>query len=284
MAHGVHVHHGTARGCAVGVRDVAAGRRGVSAARLEMALACGITVHVPSLHYSCNVFDAAGASGSMEVVRRLHGLGMRGSRFLPSAARARRTGILYRLPALVQESGDEVTLHTWVLVQASILGAAYDDNELNAVLVWLLQQVRPWPVWYCTLLCHTAARKGRLAALKFLMHNDHGQALFGPLIRDLSAVDWSSPEWTKAPKQHFKWPSFAFDDEPEVDQYANALLTLMDAAAVGGRVEMLQWLRQEQGLPFTRLTMPCAAARGRLAALQWLHRMGCPHTSMIFAR
>ncbi|KAG5182148.1 hypothetical protein JKP88DRAFT_164996 [Tribonema minus] len=51
----------------------------------------------------------------------------------------------------------------------------------------------------------------------------------------------------------------------------------MDQAALAGRVEILQWLRQEQGLPFTHLTMPCAAARGRCAAVQWLHRAGCPH-------
>eukprot|EP00611_Tribonema_gayanum_P016087 TRINITY_DN2806_c0_g2_i2.p1 TRINITY_DN2806_c0_g2~~TRINITY_DN2806_c0_g2_i2.p1 ORF type:complete len:265 (+),score=28.45 TRINITY_DN2806_c0_g2_i2:90-884(+) len=76
--------------------------------RLEMALACGI--RVPALT-SYSAQHAAGASGSMEVIRHLHRRGVPMSdAALVGAAFARRTGTLYRLS----------------------------------------QQVRPWPVWFCT--------------------------------------------------------------------------------------------------------------------------------------
>ncbi|KAG5177888.1 hypothetical protein JKP88DRAFT_202092 [Tribonema minus] len=54
-------------------------------------------------------------------------------------------------------------------------------------------------------------------------------------------------------------------------------VTLMDKAAAGGHIEVLQWLHQEHALPFRSVTMSCAAEYGQLAALQWLHQAGCPH-------
>ncbi|KAG5183522.1 hypothetical protein JKP88DRAFT_163956 [Tribonema minus] len=51
----------------------------------------------------------------------------------------------------------------------------------------------------------------------------------------------------------------------------------MDRAAAGGRIEVMQWLRHEQSLPFTPHTMTIAATFGHLTTLQWLHQVGCPH-------
>ncbi|KAG5189363.1 hypothetical protein JKP88DRAFT_302103 [Tribonema minus] len=229
--------------------------------RLAMALACGINVQRLTRAYF--VQNAAGASGSMEVVRRLHGLGMPISDGALIGA-ARRTGVMNRLLALALGSGEQVTLSTWLFVGLCTFSDAY-DGEQRAALIWLSQQMRPWPVWFCTVLCHTAAEKGQLAALKFLIHEDYGQALFGPLIWDLSAVNMRGPEWTAG--RHYL-SSFSVDG----GRYRP---TLMDKAAAGGCVEALQWLRQEHALPFTPVTMPCAAENGHLTALQWLYQAGC---------
>ncbi|KAG5192396.1 hypothetical protein JKP88DRAFT_250811 [Tribonema minus] len=239
-------------------------------ARLEMALARG--ADVPALVKSCDVQRAAGTSGSMEVIHRLRQLGMVVSdgvvlQVLIGATRARRTGVLYRLPALALESGEQVDHQTWTYAGICVLRSAYDEEEQKAVLIWLSQQVRPWPVWYCTRLCHIAAENGRLAALKFLMHKDRGQVLFGPFIQDLSVVDLSSPEWVNAPS--FFWYEFVGGVRHH--------FTVMNGAAAGGHISVMQWLHHEQSLPFTPQTMMTAAGHGRSAALQWLHQKGCPH-------
>eukprot|EP00611_Tribonema_gayanum_P019796 TRINITY_DN3497_c0_g1_i1.p1 TRINITY_DN3497_c0_g1~~TRINITY_DN3497_c0_g1_i1.p1 ORF type:complete len:459 (+),score=51.86 TRINITY_DN3497_c0_g1_i1:295-1671(+) len=235
-----------------------------SAARLEMALACGINVQ--RLVRAYFVQEAAGASGSMEVVRRLHGLGMPISdAALIGVARTRRMCVMHRLLALALESGEQVMLSTWLSVGLRIVSNAYDGEQQIAVLIWLSQQMRPRPVWFCTVLCHTAAEKGQSTALKFLLHKDHGQTLFGPLIRDLSAVEMRAPEWIDA--SHYLSSSSVHG--------GRYCFTMMDKAAAGGCVEVLQWLRHEHALPFTPVTMPCAAENGHLTALQWLYQAGC---------
>ncbi|KAG5183524.1 hypothetical protein JKP88DRAFT_245163 [Tribonema minus] len=239
-------------------------------ARLEMALARG--ADVPALVKSCDVQRAAGTSGSMEVIHRLRQLGMVVSdgvvlQVLIGATCARRTGVLYRLPALALESGEQVDHQTWTYAGICVLRSAYDEEEQKAVLIWLSQQVRPWPVWYCTCLCHTAAENGRLASLKFLMHKDCGQVLFGSLVQDLSVIDFSSPERADAPTD------LCFQFVGGVHHH----VTVMNRAAAGGHIKVMQWLHHEQPLPVTPQTMSVAAANGRLAALQWLHQVGCPY-------
>ncbi|KAG5177898.1 hypothetical protein JKP88DRAFT_350518 [Tribonema minus] len=213
-------------------------------ARLEMGLACG--VRLPARGGSFDVEEAAGASGSTEVIRRMRQLGM-------SAA------------GVAAECGEHMTLQTWIDLVPHILCDAYDGAQQEAALIWLSQHARPWPVWYCTHLCFTAAENGQLAALKFLMRDDRGQALFGPLIPDPSVVDTAGPEWRHAPGYSFEHNRVGYQ------------FTLMDKAAVGGNVEVLRWLRQEHALPFTPFTMRFAAEKGHLAALKWLHAAGCPH-------
>eukprot|EP00611_Tribonema_gayanum_P016086 TRINITY_DN2806_c0_g2_i1.p1 TRINITY_DN2806_c0_g2~~TRINITY_DN2806_c0_g2_i1.p1 ORF type:complete len:306 (+),score=38.38 TRINITY_DN2806_c0_g2_i1:90-1007(+) len=117
--------------------------------RLEMALACGISV--PALTNSCDAQCAAGASGSMEVIRHLHRLGVPTSdAVLFGAARARRTGVLYRFPVLARERNVQVKMSTWMAVYERFLSDSYNDEQQRAALIWLSQQVRPWPVWFCT--------------------------------------------------------------------------------------------------------------------------------------
>jgi hypothetical protein len=50
---------------------------------------------------------------------------------------------------------------------------------------------------------------------------------------------------------------------------------LMVAAAKGGRLQILQWAR-EQGCPWDRSVSEAAAEGGHLAVLQWLRQEGCP--------
>ncbi|KAG5181193.1 hypothetical protein JKP88DRAFT_263679 [Tribonema minus] len=234
--------------------------------RQEMALACGISV--PALTNSSDAQCAAGASGSMEVIRHLHRLGVPTSdAVLFSAARARRTGILYRFPVLARERNVQVKMSTWMAVYERFLSDSYNDEQQRAALIWLSQQVRPLPVWYCSSLCVTAAENGQLAALKFLMHDDHGQALFGPLIPDSLVIDFESPEWINAPACDYIQTNGTFSGRA----------TLMEKAAASGHVEVLQWLHQEHALPFRSVTMSYAAKHGHLTALQWLYEAGCPH-------
>ncbi|KAG5181194.1 hypothetical protein JKP88DRAFT_279050 [Tribonema minus] len=273
--------------------------------RLEMALACGISV--PALT-SYSAQHAAGASGSMEVIQRLLQRGMPISNaVLVGAASARRTGTLYRLPALALEHGlqwlhqagcphdikalCEVSLDdpmmklappqmewlrgiggSWSREQLAIAGmeAISLAAERNAMLL-VLDDICPssssgvkvlayaleamgnrlseitevarnedaslrasarsrsdtergsmdvvrrarqfWAIgslrtsdafvdgaaraWHTgvihqlpALAVESGEQHGRLAALKFLMHKDHGQALFGPFIWDTSGVDF----------------------------------------------------------------------------------------------
>eukprot|EP00611_Tribonema_gayanum_P021635 TRINITY_DN4202_c0_g1_i3.p1 TRINITY_DN4202_c0_g1~~TRINITY_DN4202_c0_g1_i3.p1 ORF type:complete len:300 (-),score=32.99 TRINITY_DN4202_c0_g1_i3:46-945(-) len=172
------------------------------------------------------------------------------------------------VPALAQEADAQVDITTWTRVAAHMVCTAPDDDERTAAVAWLSQQVRAWPVWFRTYLCHCAAQGGQLAALNFLVRDDHGQALFGPLVWDLSRVDSSSHPWATALSQHFTvycGPT-----------WAGHICTLMDRAAAGGSVEVLRWLHQEHDLPLTPFTMRFAADGGRLSALQWLHQAGCP--------
>ncbi|KAG5181183.1 hypothetical protein JKP88DRAFT_279037 [Tribonema minus] len=232
--------------------------------RLEMALEHGIDVPILTSTYSAQ--EAAGASGSMEVILRLCHLGMPIScAALLGAACARHIGTLYRLCTLAQRRNVLVRLETWTALHERVIHCSHDDEQRLAALVWLSRQVRPWPVWFCTYLCHSAANGGRQAALKYFMNKDRGQAVYGPLVRDLSVVDFGCLEWRDAPAT-FRW---CLGSRP--------LLSLMDEAAIGGHVEVLQWLRQEHALPLTPLTMACAAGSGCLPALQWLHRAGCPY-------
>eukprot|EP00611_Tribonema_gayanum_P016091 TRINITY_DN2806_c0_g3_i1.p1 TRINITY_DN2806_c0_g3~~TRINITY_DN2806_c0_g3_i1.p1 ORF type:complete len:545 (+),score=77.24 TRINITY_DN2806_c0_g3_i1:82-1716(+) len=236
--------------------------------RLAKALVCGI--NVTALTRSSSVHKAAGASGSLEVVRRLHNLGMPVSRetFL-GAARARRMHLLYKLPALTRKSGVQVTFGTVMFIEAHILCDVFGHEQQKEALIWLSQQVQPWPVWYCTHLCYIAAENGQLSSLQFLMHKDHGQVLFGPLMQDFSAVELGAPEWFGALDYDERWSGFVKD--------VHLRFTLMDKAASGGHVEVLQWLSQQRELPFTPQTMTCAAKCGRLSALQWLCQAGCPY-------
>ncbi|KAG5177939.1 hypothetical protein JKP88DRAFT_281597 [Tribonema minus] len=142
----------------------------------------------------------------------------------------------------------------WAAVEDGVLSDAYAEREQKAALIWLSQQARPWPVWYCTALCHKAALKGQLAALKFLLSEVCGQALFGAFLWDTSRLNWASREWASA-----SWLDFV-----AVNQGHTGNFTLADKAAFGGHVEVLQWLHQERG-------------HKRFAALRWLHRAGCPH-------
>jgi hypothetical protein len=49
----------------------------------------------------------------------------------------------------------------------------------------------------------------------------------------------------------------------------------MFIAAKGGRLQTLQWAR-EQGCPWDRNVSATAAEGGHLAVLQWLRQLGCP--------
>merc|ERR1711934_692323 len=49
----------------------------------------------------------------------------------------------------------------------------------------------------------------------------------------------------------------------------------MGGAAVGGHLEILQWLRSE-GCPWDSRACSCAASGGHLETLKWLRSEGCP--------
>ncbi|KAG5187779.1 hypothetical protein JKP88DRAFT_353589 [Tribonema minus] len=92
----------------------------------------------------------------------------------------------------------------------------------------------------------------------------------------MSAVDFESAEWTGVPHgvvEMFRDPEWAEFLIPRV----TGAISLLDAAAMGGHVEVLRWLHQEQATPFTHLTMAGAAFHKRLTALQWLYQAGCPY-------
>ncbi|KAG5187778.1 hypothetical protein JKP88DRAFT_353588 [Tribonema minus] len=139
--------------------------------RLGSALRCGIDTL--ALANSCAAQEAAGASGSVQVVQRLQQLSMRVShQAMRGAIRARRTNLLFELPALAAERSLPLTLDAWAQAASAVIGAGRDVAQQKALLIWLSQRVRPWPVWWRTFLCYAAAEAGHLAILQYLMHDD----------------------------------------------------------------------------------------------------------------
>jgi hypothetical protein len=241
---------------------------------LEHALAHSMeetTLLESSDEKACDPGLLLGATGSLELVQRAIDAGLDDSDCLRGAAATADVATLHELHRRLRnaaaippaETAEQDESYTALLL--TIGEDMVPDANSASLLVWLSQQ-RPrdaWPEWYATALCCRAVTGGHTHTLDFLL--GAGAGLFGPLMAELPAED--SLDWDD-------WECFETRyGHGDCDQ----LVGLLDTAAGAGDQELVQRLATRHGLPFTDYTAPAAAHGGHLRLLQWLRSQPeCP--------
>eukprot|EP00611_Tribonema_gayanum_P027764 TRINITY_DN695_c0_g1_i3.p1 TRINITY_DN695_c0_g1~~TRINITY_DN695_c0_g1_i3.p1 ORF type:complete len:557 (-),score=137.17 TRINITY_DN695_c0_g1_i3:256-1926(-) len=242
-----------------------------SLSTFRMAQQCGITQQHLDDEECC---EAVGRSGSLELIRLAVQAGMPiNMAALRGAAEVGSVEAVNELYTLMCDNGGDAEhvyddlLEARLDVGAYAVGSRADGARVREVLIWLSQQARPrrdWPEYYMTALCCGAAKRGRFETLRWLMTS--GAALFGPYQHDVTDVFERLDAY-----QHYAY-------EACFETRFDCVCSIMDAAIVSGRLEVVQWLRARSHA-FTAQSANLAASAGHLPLLRWLHAQGtevCP--------
>ncbi|KAG5181259.1 hypothetical protein JKP88DRAFT_261135 [Tribonema minus] len=189
--------------------------------RLGIAISCGLKEALPQCNKDTLNY-AAGLSGSLAVLQRLRELGLQMTfRAVYGAAHCCDVSLLhtvYRHLALAERNADNGII--WHLIGQEL--ALHGDAGL--ALTWVSQRRKNWRTGSLRSFREFAANEGHLATLQFLM--GHGRILFG----------------------HAAYPSTGGTAHAAPHaQERSELTALVEEAAWGGHVHVVQWLIEEHG-------------------------------------
>ncbi|KAG5181262.1 hypothetical protein JKP88DRAFT_261137 [Tribonema minus] len=197
-----------------------------SISRLELAISCGfkdgLSQHLQATQgRKFPLSYAAGASGSLAVVQRLHQLGLH-PRYATINGAAEHCNVsllhalFWQLPSAERNVMDKTS---WHIVGLQLVR----HGDKGAALTWLSQRQNDWGPCSLHSFCGAAAEAGQLSTLQFLL--DHGRVLFR-CVASLKAGETAHCEQHKLE--------------------GDMLSTMLQRAKCGGHVHIVRWLVKEK--------------------------------------
>jgi len=170
--------------------------------------------------------------------------------------------------------------HSYKLQPEDFISAVH-AGHLN-VLEWEKDNAVDMNNWWQ--LCEAAAQSGHVHILKWI-HEQHSiscsarvgaQGGHVPVLQWMKKVGFDLQKWevwiAAAREGHVHILDWLHD---EVNGFENHQTSILRAAAVAGRTNVLLWAR-DKGITWSNTTCAFAAAYGRLDVVQWLRENECP--------
>jgi len=213
------------------------------------------------LHLECQCYISAAARGNLEMMKWLREVGCPRDKWAEQLqvnviCKAAKSGNLEMLKWM-NENGWFSPIYAYH--QACMVSG----SKSVEILKWLRELGCPWDKWSYM----EAAKAGNIEALKWLLDIE-------PVV------------WTEKVCEPVAWAG-----QLEVLKWLRAQgcpwnnVTIVEAALISGRVDLLQWVIEEIGeVTWTKRHFMFAATRGHSEVLKWLRAQGCHWNKRLFKK